>query len=176
MDRVKCATCGAEHDLSVMEPSFDRPDAYLEVPEGERAERTYAADDYCVVWDADGTPRRHFLRVLVPVPVRGESEGFCWGAWAEVAEPDFARAFDNATHPDQASWPPFAGALANRIPLLPADAASTLGLPGSVRLTGPTTLPEFWLDANLAHPFAREQREGVYPERLLEYLSPGLHS
>ena len=44
-----------------------------------------------------------------------------------------------------------------------------------VHLTGPTTPPEFTFAADLDHPFAVEQREGVYPERRLEWLMQRAH-
>jgi len=47
---------------------------------------------------------------------------------------------------------------------------------GTVRLTGPETVPKFQLAPDLAHPLAAEQREGVYPERVLEWLAPALHA
>ena len=36
LDRIRCATCGEEHDLSDMEPTFARPDALIAVPVEER--------------------------------------------------------------------------------------------------------------------------------------------
>jgi hypothetical protein len=82
---------------------------------------------------------------------------------------------DNWENPDQASLPRLRGILANEIPFMPGGAARTLGLPGRVQLTGPRDYPAFALDESLDHPFAVEQREGIYAERLLEYLSPVLH-
>jgi hypothetical protein len=58
---------------------------------------------------------------------------------------------------------------------MPEGAAPTLGLPGLIQLTGPREYPEFVLDETLPHPFAVEQRDGIFGERLLEYLSPVLH-
>jgi hypothetical protein len=51
----------------------------------------------------------------------------------------------------------------------------TVGLPGMVQLTGPTTPPEFNVAPDLDHPLAVEQREGVYPERRLEWLMQRAH-
>jgi len=47
---------------------------------------------------------------------------------------------------------------------------------GTVRLTGPETVPKVQLAPDLAHPLAAEQLEGVYPERVLEWLAPALHA
>ena len=171
MDRVRCDTCGEEHDLSELEPCFDRPDAYFEVPGEERAARTWSADALCVIRGADGAPDRHFLRVALPIPVRGEAAPMCWGVWVEVAAADFASTHERWEDPGQASAAPFPGRLANALLGTPPS----VGLPGTVRPTGPETVPVFELAPGLAHPLAAEQRDGVYPERVLEWLAPVLH-
>jgi hypothetical protein len=58
---------------------------------------------------------------------------------------------------------------------MPDDAGPVLGLRGVGHFLGPRDYPELVLDPKSAHPFAVEQREGIYPERLLEYLSPVIH-
>lgn len=175
MERILCASCGQEHDLSELEPSFDRPDAYFDVPEQDRATRTLNTKGLCAIRGTDAEPQRYFVRVVLPVPLRGETRPFCWGTWVEADEQDFVTVGDNWEHPEQASLSPFRGTLANEIPCMPDGAPSTLGLSGTVRFIGPHQFPEFTLDASLEHPFAVEQRTGIFPERLLEYLSPVLH-
>lgn len=170
MDRLRCSRCGEEHDLSGMEPTFDYPDAYLAVPEHERAERAYVGEDDCRIRDAD-RGRRYFLRMLLPVPVRGESDDCCWGVWVEVNEDAFARATELWSDPAQSREPPFPGLLGNSLEEYP----ETLGLPGVVQLTGPSTRPRFTLAPELDHPLAAEQRDGVYPERVLEWLARRMH-
>lgn len=175
MGRVNCASCGHEHDLADLEPSFDRPDAYFELSEADRATRTLNTVALCAIRGVDGAPLRCFIRMVIAIPVRGESKPFCWGAWAEVAEPDFVRFADGWDHPDQEDWPSFPGRLANAIPLQPDGAPPTLGLPGDLSFTAPREFPTFVLQASVDHPFAVEQREGIYPERLFEYVSPALN-
>jgi hypothetical protein len=167
MSKIVCPDCGAAHELWEMEPSYRWPDAYLAVPPPERAERTIAGRDYCGVRDADDESRQYFLRALLPIPVRGEATPCSWGVWVEVSEAAFARARDLWSDPGQSREPPFAGALANAL----AGYAETLGLPGAVQLTGPTSVPRFTLAPAVAHPLAAEQREGVYPERVVQWLA-----
>jgi hypothetical protein len=69
---VRCATCGEESDLLAMEPSYGRPDAYFEVPEGERDYLTSFSNDDGRIRNADDSERRHFLRALLSIPIRGE--------------------------------------------------------------------------------------------------------
>lgn len=171
MDRVQCSQCGVEHDLSELEPNFDRPDAYFQIPPEQRRERTMDADSVCVIYESGDAPRRHFLRVMLPIPVRGEVEPFCWGVWVEVEGDDFARTHSRWSDPGQADQPAFRGALANMLP----GVTSSLGLEGHVRLTGPNTVPHFSFADEVDHPLAHEQRGGVYPERVLEWLAPLLH-
>ena len=168
---MRCATCGAEHDWDNMEPCYERPDAYWAIPEAERPQRTIAGRSECRIRDLADTERRFFLRVLLPIPIRGEARSCNWGIWVEVSEADFRTTWVRWDDPDQRDEPPFAGVLANSVAGYPA----TLGLPGLVQLTGPTTPPEFRFTEGLDHPFAREQREGVFPERRLEWLMLRAH-
>jgi len=171
MDKVRCDTCGGEHDLSEMEPSYTYPDAYLAMsPEDRRTGATVGADD-CRLGDGDDLDPRFFLRVLLPMPVRGEEEACAWGVWAEVNETAFSRARELWNDPAQHDEPPFEGTLANALACYP----STLGLPGAVTLSGPAVIPTFVLAEELEHPLAREQRDGVHPERVVEWLFAHLH-
>lgn len=171
MDKVRCDTCGGEHDLSEMEPSYTFPDAYLDVPAEERDARATVGSDECRLLDGPDTDPRYFLRVLLPMPVRGEDEACAWGVWAEVSEAAFSRTRELWEDPAQYDEPSFTATLANAL----ACYSSTLGLPGSVTLAGPAIVPTFMLANELEHPLAREQRDGVHPERVVEWLFAHLH-
>lgn len=166
LDRVTCPRCGGVHDLSEMEPSYRRPDAFLAVPADERALRTLDGEDACAVRSADGSERHFFLRVLLPVPVHGEPKPCCWGVWVEVSPASYWRVDEVWNDTEQAKEPPFSGHLANALKTYDG----TLGLPGSVQLTGPTGIPMFTLAEDLYHPLALDQRNGAWPERVIEWL------
>jgi len=168
---MRCATCGEEHEWGTMEPSFERPDAYWAVPEAERPHRTVAGKSDCRIRDIADTERRYFLRVMLAIPIRGEDRSCNWGIWAEVSASDFKTAWDRWDDADQANEPPFPGVLANSVSEYP----ETLGLPGLVQLTGPATPPRFRFADCVEHPLAREQRDGVFPERRLEWLMQRAH-
>jgi hypothetical protein len=171
MDKVRCGTCGGEHDLSEMEPSYTYPDAYLDMPPEERDARATIGSDECRLESVTSADHRYFLRVLLPIPVRGEEEACAWGVWAEVNEAAFSRTralWDDSSQYDEL---PFQATLANALNCYSA----TLGLPGAVTLTGPEIIPTFVLASELDHPLAREQRDGVHPERVVEWLFAHLH-
>ena len=171
MDKVRCGTCGGEHDLSEMEPSYTFPDAYLALAPEERDTRAMVGSDECRLNGGREAESRYFLRVLLPIPVRGETEACAWGVWAEVSEAAFARTRERWDDPDQDDEPPFHATLANSLNCYHA----TLGLPGAVTLSGPEVIPTFVLAHELDHPLAREQRDGVHPERVVEWLFAHLH-
>jgi hypothetical protein len=171
MEKVRCDTCGGEHDLSEMEPSYTFPDAYLAVPPEERDTRATVGSDECRVHDGPATDPRYFLRVLLPMPVRGEHDACAWGVWAEVTEDAFVRTRELWDDPTQDAEPPFEATLANAL----TGYSETLGLPGQITLTGPAIVPTFMLAGELDHPLAREQRDGVHPERVVEWLFAHLH-
>lgn len=171
MDRILCDCCGQEHDLSEIEPSYTWPDAYLELPEDEREFRVLATSDSVLIRDLADTERRFFLRVLLPFSVRGEDTRYSWGVWVEVSQADWERVDELWSDPDQGSEPPFPAVLANSL----SGYARTLGLHGMVQLTGPNWVPDFTLLASVDHPLAAEQREGVYPERVVEWAAMHVH-
>lgn len=171
LDRVPCARCGVEHDLSNVEPSYRRPDLWFTVPEHERSMRIRDGNDACGIRALDDSERRYFLRVRLPMPVRGESRACCWGLWVEVSEQALQRVRELWDDPRQAEEPAFEGRIANAL----AGYESTLGLPGQVTLTDPSSIPFFHLAPELDHPLAWEQREGVWPERVLEWVSAHIH-
>jgi hypothetical protein len=171
MEKVRCAACGEEHDLLEMEPSYGRPDAYFEIPKEQREYLANFSTDDGRIRDTDDTERRHFLRVLLSIPVRGEERDVAWGVWVEVSGSDWERAYELWDDPRQVNEPPFRATLANTL----RGYEGTLGLPGRVRLTGPKTAPLFELDAGVDHPIAREQQEGVYAERVIEWVSAHHH-
>ena len=171
MDRVRCSKCGAEHDLSEIELSFDQPAAYFEIPEQERVRRV-ATNEAATVID-DQTPHtRFFLRGVIVIPVRGETarDGFGWGVWVEVSETDFERVIETWDNEDRASESPVPGHLANELGWF----KGSLGLPVQLRLQAPDTAPEIDILAR-DHALGAKQRDGVFPEDVLEWVSPILH-
>ena len=171
MQNVRCAECGEEQALLAMEPSYGRPDAYFEVPEEQRAYLTNFSDDDGRIRNADDTERRHFLRALLSFPIRGGKSDCAWGVWVELSADHWQRAYDLWNDAKQAKEPPFPATLANAL----RGYEGTLGLPGHVRLMGRKKMPVFELDEGVDHPLAREQREGVEAERVVEWVSAHHH-
>lgn len=155
-----------------MEPSYRWPDAYLEVPRKLRRYLTSFSKDDGRIRSADDAECRHFLRVLLSMPIRGENGDCVWGVWVEVASADWERAYDLWDDPRQADVPPFPAALANSL----RGFEQTLGLRGQVKLVGPGSPPTFTIDREVAHPLAETQHEGVESDRLAELLSIHHHS
>lgn len=167
MDRVHCAACNAEHDLSDLEPNFERPDAFFAVAPAERASRICDAGDACIVRDEQGDAH-YYLHVLVPIPVRGERVPFHWVAWVEIDAAPWRRLVDGLAADGRSADGAFActASLANDFPGYP----STLGMRGTVQVMERRLRPAFTIAADVAHPLAREQREGIQAERLLEIV------
>lgn len=168
---IRCSRCGEAHDIFSIEPRFGRPDAYLRIPLEERMHRTRCGDDWCRLRDPVGDHEQFFLRVTLPVEVLGENRQLHWGVWVEVSELVYQRVMDLWDEAGQASEPPLPGVLANELP----DYPSTLGLAGSIHLRGPSTAPNFHLQSGVDHPLVQEQRSGVYPERVMEWVSRFIH-
>jgi len=162
--KLRCSTCGEEHDLDSGEIGYDLPDDYFALSAEERTARGKANTDLC---ELDG---RHFIRGVLPIPVLGENRSFGWGVWAEVSPDAFRRYYELYSNPDQGSERPFPGALANSLPGYP----ETLGLLLSVQMVSAEDRPT--LTVTSEHPLRGEQLGGIYPERVLELMSPWLHA
>jgi len=85
---------------------------------------------------------------MLPIPIRGEGRDCNWGIWVEVNAFDFKTAWDRSDDTDQAGEPPFPRVLANSVSFA----------------------------AEIDHAFAQEQRDGVFPERRLEWLMQRAHA
>ena len=158
---MKCSACREEHPDHELELTFRRPEAIIELPAEDWLTRVKEDADRAAI---DG--ERFFLRGTLPLPVPERGTDYAIGIWVEVASDTFWRVAELWTSEDQADEPPFSATLANQIPSLPP----TLGLQVAMRLTGPTTRPEFHLAA-VEHPIYREQTAGITPHRIHEYNS-----
>lgn len=161
-----CSRCGAPHDAAELEPTFDAPLAYHQVPEGERAQRTFLTSDKCGVRDAADLHPHYFLRVVMPVPVRGEPRPCYWGVWVEISVEVLKRIDQLWDDPDQGREPRHLARLANAI----AEYPGSLGLGGSLQLIDPKTRPSFYVDPDSTHELRRIQAEGVWPETVIEWI------
>jgi hypothetical protein len=92
----------------------------------------------------------------MPFAVRQHNRDYCLGVWAEVEREWFDRVFELWDDEKQSEEPPFPGRLANRIPFH----ADTLGLSVDVRLTGPSTRPQFFI-RHSEHLLYLEQLHGI---------------
>jgi hypothetical protein len=171
VNKVRCSTCGSEHDLSHIEPSFRRPDAYSAVPPEERPRRINESDEACLIVTADGQDLACFIRAILKIPIIDERKSIGWGLWVEVDQESYWRVASVWDDPNQSAEPPFACTVANEIPGYP----STRGLPGIIQLTGPHLRPLLTLTAESSHPFALETQVGVQFERALEWRSWFVH-
>lgn len=154
-----CSKCGEEHSLEEMELTFRRPDDVAKLPEGDRARLVKENNDLCVI---DG--RRFFVRALLPLPVKSREHPYCIGLWVEVSQAAFERIYDLWDSEEQIHQPSFAAKIANEIPTTNAS----FGLDAELRLTGPATRPEVFLQV-CPHQLYIEQVAGIDAHRASEY-------
>jgi hypothetical protein len=172
MATIRCAQCGQEHDLSGIEPSYWRPDAFLALEASDREARAKHTNDYCIIAPSEATdPPRCFVRGVLPVAILGESEDLGWGLWVEMHPFQFDRVWNRWNDPDQSQEPPLTCWIANQIKHYP----DTRGLPCWLQLESPSQRPTIRLALGLEHPFAREVAEGVDLPRSLEWRAWHLH-
>jgi hypothetical protein len=107
---VKCSQCGEEHDLIDMEVAFGMPDDYFNLNDEDREARGKITNDFCQL------DERYFVRSVIPVPVIGWTEIYCWGVWVELSKDDFFNAYDTWKDDDVSHIPKLRGKLANDLP------------------------------------------------------------
>ena len=157
---VLCSQCGQRHSLESTELVFNWPDEIFSLTEEERAQRCTLGAELCAL-----DRERFFLRGLLALPVKGRSVPYRIGVWAEITLMTYQRIYELWSDPDQSNEPRLAATLANRIPLHQSDSR---GLAISIQLTGPTTRPEYVIDA-VDHTLYGEQHDGIDEHRALEY-------
>ncbi|MFT6082036.1 MAG: hypothetical protein ACI8UD_002430 [Planctomycetota bacterium] len=149
----KCDQCGDEHEL--LDPMFQRPDAYVTLEEDQREEHARADDDLCRI-DLPTEAARMFVRCVLPVKVQGLTSGISWVLWGEIEDAAFARILELWNDDEQANEPPIAITIANSIP-----GHQTLGLEAHIQLTSPSTRPNLVLTADTDNEFTKQCLEGV---------------
>jgi hypothetical protein len=161
---ASCAECGQVHPMAGIELSFRRPDDFLLIPPEQREQRASANNDLCALWGDDDDGHRYFVRGLLPLLVATWPADYAIGVWLEISQAAFERIRTLWDDAGQAQEPAFPATLANALPFH----ASTLGLAGSLQLTGPDTRPEFRLYPS-AHALFAEQQRGISAHRACAY-------
>lgn len=154
-----CNECGKEHVADEIELIFKQPDPVAALSLESRAAEVQENRDLCII-----KAERFFVRAVLPLPVLQRDQPYNLGVWVELRQSDFERIYELWEDLDQSSEPPFAASLANAIPTL----VNTSGLQAQLRLTGPTTRPQVYLDLH-DHPLVREQNFGISTHRTSEY-------
>jgi len=141
-----------------MSYSVKAPSAVAAIPEAELDRRIVFTLDQCAI-----DHKAFYIRGRIPIPVIGGDEPFIWGVWAQVGEPDFARANRMWRVEGREGEPPFVGWLNTPIPIYP----STLNLELRVLTQVVGRRPHFEL-TDASHPLAIEQRNGITMDRVRE--------
>ncbi len=160
-----CSVCGLHHDVLPLSYSVKAPLAVLRVAPEEIDERIVMTADQCVI---DG--REFYLRGRIPVPVHGLEEPFIWGVWAEVGPKDFFRSNELWSTPGREAEPAFKGYLDSDLFIF----GNTINLEVMVETQVVGRRPHFTV-IDPAHGLARDQREGMSMERVVEIAEMILH-
>jgi hypothetical protein len=160
-----CSVCGLHHDVLPLSYSVKVPLAALRVPPEEVDERVAITPDQCVIDN-----REFYLRGRIPVPVHGLAEPFIWGVWAEVGPKDFIRTNEMWAVEGREGEPAFKGYLDSEMYVF----GDTVNLEVMVETQVVGRRPHFRV-CDPEHPLAREQRDGISMERVVEIAEMVLH-
>ena len=163
--RYRCATCGQMHEGPVLAFGPAAPALYVQIPENERETRCELSSDVCMI-DA----KHFFVLGSIELPILGSDKPFVWSVWVSLSEKSMRRMYELWEQPGRESEPPYFGWLSSNLPNYP----STLNLKTHVRTRPVGIRPLIELEPT-DHPLAREQREGIAWERVLEINQAALH-
>lgn len=170
-DLVVCVDCGELHPRDEIELTFRRPDAIAALSESERDQCCREHGDLsAILGDGEG-PVRLFVRAVLPVKVISSPLPYNFGVWIEVSKDSMDRIYDLWDADDQHAEPPFKGLLANGIPTRPGS----LGLAGTLQLTGPAMRPCFTVSDTTAALYV-DQQYGVTAHQIMEYTNRVLNT
>ena len=108
--QFECRTCRQTH-AGIPAFGAEAPDAYLALPEGERAARAELSSDQCVIDD-----KQFFIRACLELPVRAHAEPLSWGVWVSVSETSFQRVAELWEVEGREAEPPLFGWLNTSVP------------------------------------------------------------
>jgi len=143
-----CSTCGKPHD-DLPDLGADTPDPWFDVAEEDRAKRVVLTSDTCII-----DQEQYFIRGVIHIPVRDQSEPFGFGVWVSQKRENFNTYVLNS---DSAAIGPFFGWLSTRIACYPQD---TFLLKTMAHFRGKGLRPSIELEPT-EHPLAVDQREGI---------------
>lgn len=169
--RWKCGTCeewhsGACLDVSCESPYFwtkehaERQGRSRLLPNWGKQPKSFLDEDYCAV---DG--EHFFVRGVIPLPIIGTAESFCWGVWGSLSRENFEKLREMHDDPKAAELPPMFSWLSTKIDGYP----DTLSLKMYAHIQKPADRPRFELEPT-DHPLAREYHNGITPERVREIM------
>lgn len=158
--RYKCSTCESWHE-GFPDIGYSQPAYAAGIPADERDTRVLLTSDLCVVDN-----EHFFIRCILPVPLRGTDELFCWGVWSTLSKKNFKR-YEASYDDDMSDWDPMFGYLSNRLPNYP----DTLGLKLLVKTQAQGQRPIATLEPT-DHPLAIEQRDGMPVEAAIDMSAP----
>jgi hypothetical protein len=167
---LTCGSCGATH-MGLMDLASAKPDACPREAEygpnsAVSTEGDFLSKDFCVLGGED-----FFIRCVLQLPIRGAGGAmFSFGVWSSLSRANFMRYVETFDAGEQAGLGPWFGWFSNRLKGYP----DTLNLKCHVHPRGgslrPTLAPE-----PTDHPLAREQRDGITLDRLLDLYALNGH-
>jgi hypothetical protein len=141
------------------------PVLYETIPGEQRAARAELTDDVCAIDN-----EHFFIRGNLNLPIIGNSEHFSWLVWVSLSRQNMQRMLETWGRPGREAVPPYFGWLSTSLPGYP----DTVNLKTNVHTCPVGIRPLIELEPT-DHPLAREQREGITWERVLEINSLAEH-
>ena len=159
-----CSTCGERHE-GLMDLATSGPAPWVSSDETTRAKEFKKSDDLCV-WNDE----HYFVRGVLPIPVLGLDDCFCFGVWSSLSRENFRLYIDHWKDDKAHKLGPWFGWFSNSL----KGYQETLNLKCQVHPQKDGQRPQIELEPT-DHPLAVEQRDGITVERLLDIYANNNH-
>lgn len=167
--RLKCSSCEEWHKGPILDLSYDHPHYWFETDRDQSDRRISASgsqsapnflnDDYCAINGSD-----FFVRGIIPLPIIGTLQQFCWGVWGSLSRDNFEKLVEwedgrgnQLDSQGMFSW------LSNQI----EDYPDTLNLKMYAHVQERGMRPIFELEP-ADHPLSKEFQNGISPDQVKE--------
>lgn len=159
-----CGKCGKRH-TGLPALAYVKPAAYFAVPEDRRGS-VWINEDFCIIED-----EIFLVRVVLLVPIVGETVPLEWGVWGSLSKTNFERYMESFEDHDQSRL----GGMFSYLDSVMNGYPDTGGLRCNLHPQDNRKRPLLELQHDQDHPLVDDQINGITLERAIELAMPVLH-
>lgn len=160
----QCSKCNVLHE-GVPSFSFDAPELYYDIPEGERDNRVFLTSDSCVIDD-----EYYFAKGVLELSVDGLNETLTFTAWVSLSESNFHKFQESLEVENASEYEPMFGWFCTQID----EFSDCDGLKTSLVFQDNNYRPHINIEES-EHPLSVAYHNSISQEQLIKIVELYLH-